>query len=76
MTAQTLDDLEALTHWCTEVARTFNQVALIDVVRADAILDELVHQLAHDVHAIVDAREQHRLVADRNTSACELVDGA
>ena len=76
MTAQTFDDLEPLTDWCTEVARAFNKVALIDVVRADAILDELVHQLAHDVHAVVDARKEHRLIANGNAGARELVNGA
>ena len=58
------------------MTRTFDEVALIDVVRADAILNKLVHQLAHDVHAIVDARKEHRLIANRNAGARELIDGA
>ena len=59
MTAESFNDLQPLTNWCAEVAGTFNKVALIDVVRADAILNQLVHQLAHDVHAVVHAGKEH-----------------
>ena len=76
VSAQAFDDLEPLPNWGTEVARTFNKVALIDVVRADAILYELVHQLAHDVHAVVHASKEHRLIPNRDASARQLVYGA
>ena len=39
------------------------QVALIDVVRTHTDLDQLVDQLLHGVDAVIDAGQQHALVA-------------
>lgn len=43
------------------------QVALIDVVGAHADLDQLVDQLLHGEDAVVDAGQQHALVAQGDT---------
>ena len=67
--AQALHDLEALADRRAEVPAALDQVALVQVVRPDAHLDELVDQLALDVDAVVDACEQDRLIADRDAGA-------
>ena len=76
MAAQALDDLEALADRRPEVPGTLDQVALVDVVRPDPDLDQALDELALDVDAVVDAGEQHRLVAQRNAGATEGVAGA
>ena len=43
------------------------QVALIDVVRSDSHLDQLLDQFSHDVRAVVDAAQQYGLVAEGDT---------
>src|SRR5690606_23638477 len=45
-----------------EVADSLGQVALVDVVGTDADFYQFVHQLLHYMGAIVDARQNHRLV--------------
>ena len=47
--------------------QTHGQVALIDVVGAHADLDQLVDQLLHGEDAVVDAGQQHALVAQGDT---------
>ena len=76
MAAQALDDLEALADRRPEMPAALDQVAVVEVVRPDADLDQLVHELALDVDAVVDAGEQHRLVADRDAGAGQPVDRA
>ena len=56
-----------------EVPGALHQVALVEVVGPDAVLDQLVHERALDVHAVVDAGEQHGLVADGDAGARQLV---
>ena len=50
MAAQALDDLDALADGRAEVAGALDQVALVQVVGADAVSDQLVHEVALDVH--------------------------
>ena len=76
MAAQALHDLEALADRRPEVARALDQVALVEVVRPDPVGDELVDERALDVDAVVDAGEQHALVADRQAGLRQLVDRA
>ncbi len=76
MPAQALHDLEALADRRPEVAGALDEVALVQVVRPDPVRDELVDQRALDVDAVVDAREQHALVADRQAGPRQLVDRA
>ena len=66
MAAEPLHDLQALADRRPEVAGALHQVALVDVVRPDPDLDELLDQVALDVDAVVDARQEHRLVAQRD----------
>ena len=51
---------------------TLRQIALIKIVRADAYLDQLVDKLFHRVRAIVNARHQHGLCAERNARIGQL----
>ena len=74
--AQALHDLEALADRRPEVAGPLDQVALVEVVRPDPVGDELVDEGALDVDAVVDARQQDALVADRETGLGQLVDRA
>ena len=53
-----------------------DQVALVEVVRPDPVLDEPVDERPLDVDAVVDAGEQDRLVADRQAGLRQLVDRA
>ena len=55
--------LDALADGGAEVLQAHGQVALIDVVGAHADLDQLVDQLLHGEDAVVDAGQQHALVA-------------
>ena len=65
--AQSLDDLDALADGSTEVLQAHGQVALIDVVGTHADANQLVDQLLHGVDAVIDAGQQHALVAQRDT---------
>jgi len=70
--AEALHDLEALANRRPEVAGALDQVALVEVVRPDPVLDELVDERALDVDAVVDAGEQDALVADRQAAFVSL----
>src|SRR5690606_7709235 len=59
---QVFDDLQPLGDRSPEVADSLGQVALVDVVGTDADFYQFVHQLLHYMGAIVDARQNHRLV--------------
>ena len=74
--AQPLHDLDALADRRPEVAGALDQVALVDVVGPDPVLDELVDERPLDVDAVVDAGEQDRLVAQRDAGAGQPVAGA
>ena len=76
MAAQALHDLEALADRRPEVPGALDQVALVQVVRPDPVRHELVDERALDVDAVVDAGEQHALVADRQPGLGQLVDRA
>ncbi len=73
---QALHDLHALADGRPEMARTLDQVALVDVVRPNPNLRQPVDQRPHDVDAVVDAGQQDRLVAQRDAGPGELVAGA
>jgi hypothetical protein len=73
--AQTFHDLDALADRRPEVAGTLDEIALVQVVRPDPVLDELVDESLLDVEAVVDAREQDRLVAQRDAGSGQLVAG-
>src|SRR5665648_908764 len=73
--AQALVDLNALGHAGAEVRGALGEVALVVVVGLDAVLDQLVHELLHDVGAVVDAGQEHRLVAQREAAVGEHVAG-
>ena len=75
MPAQALDDLEPLADRRPEVAGALDQVALVQVVGADPVLDQLVDEVALDVHAVVDAGQEHGLVAHRQAGLGQPVDG-
>ena len=53
-----------------------DQVALVQVVGPDPVRDELVDECSLDVDAVVDAGQQHALVADREPGLRQLVDRA
>src|SRR5205814_7167523 len=72
--AQALHDLEALADGRPEVPGALDEVALVEVVRSDPVLDELVDERALDVDAVVHAGEQDALVADREARPGQLVD--
>src|SRR4051812_20790156 len=76
VTTETFDDLETLADGRPEVTRALDEVALVEVVRPNAVRDKLVDERALDVDAVVDAREQDALVADRQPRLGQLVDGA
>ena len=65
----------AFTHRGAEVTGAFHQVALIQVIRPHTNAHQVLHQLAHDVRAIVDSGQQHRLVAQRDACPGEFIAG-
>ncbi len=42
------------------------QITLVDIIRADTVMHQPLHQLFHDVGAIIDALEQHALVTQHD----------
>ncbi len=48
--------------------RAFDEVALIKIIRAHADANEVLHEFALDVNIIVNAGEEHGLVAQRDSS--------
>ena len=48
-----------------KVSCSVRQVAVMDVVRQDAVLDETAHQRFQSVGIVVDAAKQHRLTDER-----------
>ena len=73
--AQALHDLDALGDRRAHVARTLDQVALVEVVRPHANLHQIVHQFALDVDRIVDPGQQHALVAQRHAGPRQAITG-
>ena len=69
MAAQALDDFDTLGHGRAEVPRALHQVALIQVVRTDTDAHQILNQLAWDVDAVVDARQEYGLVPQRDAGA-------
>jgi hypothetical protein len=69
--AQVLHDLDALGDGGPEVLEPRGEIALVDVVGADAVRGEAVHQLPHEGPTVVDPAQQHRLVAERDAGVGE-----
>ena len=69
MAAQPFDDFNTFRNGRAQMAGAFHEIALIEIVRAHANLDEIVDELALDVYRIVDARQQHALIAQRHAGA-------
>jgi hypothetical protein len=63
--AEFLDYADTRVDRGTEMLRTADQVALIDIIRPHAHLQKLMHQLFHDERPVVDPFEQYRLAAQR-----------
>ena len=74
--AQPFHDLDPLADRGAEMARALDQVALVDVVGPDAVLDQPMNERPHDVDAVVDPGEQYRLIAERDAGAGDPVGGA
>ena len=52
-----------------------HQVALVQVIRPHTDPHQVLHQLALDVHIIVDTRQQYGLVAERDAGPGQLIAG-
>jgi len=71
--AQPFDDLHALGNRCAKVSSAFHQVALIQVIRAHPNPHQVLHQPSLNMHAVVHARQQHALIAQRNARPSQAV---
>src|SRR5690606_13029424 len=60
---QVFDNLDSFGDGRAEVLDPLGKVALIDVVRADARLDQLFHQGLLNVRAVIDPPQENGLVA-------------
>src|SRR5574341_2596728 len=58
MSAQALDDLNALGDRRAEVPCAFDEITLIEIIRSNADARQLLYQFALNVNAIVDPRQQ------------------
>ena len=67
MAAQPLNDFNPLGDWCAEMLQPLGEVTLVDIVRTHPHLHQQMHQIAHNMHAVVHAAQQHALVTKRNT---------
>ena len=65
---QFFHDLNPCRHGGSEVFRPHGQVALVDIIRSDPDLEELVNQLLHDIGLIVDALQKDGLAPQGNPS--------
>ncbi len=63
VTAEGFDDFNAFVDGGAEVGGALDEVALVEVVGADAAHEEFVHEGLHDVGLVVDATEEDALVA-------------
>ncbi len=73
--AQLLHQLDPASHGGPQVPAAEHRIALVEVVRTDAQLEQAVEQLAQHRHGIVDALEQHRLAAERDAAVGQQVGG-
>src|SRR5262245_3113680 len=71
MAAQRADDLEAGIDRGAEVARAFDRIALVQIVRLHPAHQKAVHQGLDDGGIVVDALEQHGLRAERDARVGE-----
>ncbi len=55
--------------------RTFNKVALVEIVGAHAVMHEIVDEGSNNTRAVVDAREQDGLVAEREAAVGQYAQG-
>ena len=62
-------------HRGAEMPGAFHQVALVEVIGPHADAHQVLDQLALDVDAVVDPRQQHRLVAQRDAGPGQPVAG-
>ncbi len=74
-TAQRLDDREALFQRRAEVLPSGHRVRHIQIVRPDAVPQQLLHQLLHGLRVVVDTLQQHGLRTEGATGAGELGEG-
>jgi len=75
VTTQAFHDFDALGDGRAEMSRALDQITLIKIVGADAQHCQLVDQFALNVDGVVDAGQQHRLIAERHPGAGEAVAG-
>ena len=69
--AQVLDNFEPLAHRSAEVRRTLDEVALVEIVGPNAAAEQLLHEHLHGGGIVVDAAEEHGLVAERDARVGE-----
>ena len=67
MAAQAFNDLDTFGDRGAQVRRAVDQVALIEVIRAHPAHQQFVHERFHRLDVIIDAGEQHALVAERDS---------
>ena len=65
--AQGFDDLQAFLEPRAKVLRAENHIGLVDVIRTYTGPQQFLHQLLHYLGRVVDALEQHGLVAERDS---------
>ena len=53
--------------------RTFDQVALIKIVRPDPNTNQILNQLPLNIYTVIDSCKQNRLIAKRNSSPGEFI---
>ena len=71
--AQTFHDLDAFCDRRAEMSRAFDQIALIEIIRADTDARQLLDQFALDVNTIIDPGQKNGLIAQRNSGAAHAV---
>ena len=64
---EVLHDLDALGNGRPKMFEALGEITLIDVVRPNPIRGELVHELAHQSPAVVDAAKKHALISEGNS---------
>ena len=65
-------DLDSLANWSAKVGKPFREVALVEIVGTDPVHHEFMNQRAHDARAVVDARQQDRLVTQGDAGIGQL----
>jgi hypothetical protein len=58
-----------------EMRQSFGQIALIEVIGSDPVLNQFVQKRFHNPRAIIYIGQEHRLISQRESPVCKFGKG-